>query len=164
MWHETGHRSEVTCIERSPKGSTFAVGYADGSVRLWDMVSKSVISTFNGHKRAITALAFDDTGARLASGSQDTDLILWDVIAEAGLFRCVMRTSRWERSLIYTQVEGSSRSDHKYSLPLQISLLDAIHILQRRSVAPYKLLKGYIRKALGLVYPALRANNRCSPG
>jgi U3 small nucleolar RNA-associated protein 12 len=99
MWHETGHRSEVTCIERSPKGSTFAVGYADGSVRLWDMVSKSVISTFNGHKRAITALAFDDTGARLASGSQDTDLILWDVIAEAGLFRCVMRTSRWVQRL-----------------------------------------------------------------
>ena len=94
MWHETGHRSEVTCIERSPKGSTFALGYADGSVRLWDMVSKSVIATFNGHKRAVTALAFDDTGARLASGSQDTDLILWDVIAEAGLFRCVIPTSR----------------------------------------------------------------------
>jgi len=92
MWHETGHRSEVTCIERSPKGGTFAVGYADGSVRLWDAVSKSVITTFNGHKRAVTALAFDDTGARLASGSQDTDLILWDVIGEVGLFRCVIIT------------------------------------------------------------------------
>jgi len=90
MWHETGHRAEVTCIERSPKGSTFAVGYADGSIRLWDVASNSVVSTFNGHKRAITALAFDDTGTRLASGSQDTDLILWDVIGEAGLFRFVI--------------------------------------------------------------------------
>ncbi len=77
-------------IERSPKGSTFAVGYADGSIRLWDVASNSVVSTFNGHKRAITALAFDDTGTRLASGSQDTDLILWDVIGEAGLFRFVI--------------------------------------------------------------------------
>ena len=94
MWHETGHRSEVTCIERSPKGGIFAVGCADGSIRLWDVASKSVIATFNGHKKAVTALAFDDTGARLASGSQDTDLILWDVVAEAGLFRCVILTSR----------------------------------------------------------------------
>ena len=89
MWHETGHRAEVTCIERSPKGGTFAVGYADGSIRLWDVASKSVVATFNGHKRAVTALAFDDAGTRLASGSQDTDLILWDVISEAGLFRFV---------------------------------------------------------------------------
>ncbi|TFY59804.1 hypothetical protein EVJ58_g5546 [Rhodofomes roseus] len=87
MWHETGHRAEVTCILRSPQKDTFAVGYADGSIRLWSASEKSVIATFNGHKKAITALAFDDAGARLASGSQDTDLILWDVVAEAGLFR-----------------------------------------------------------------------------
>ncbi|PCH41262.1 WD-repeat-containing protein [Wolfiporia cocos MD-104 SS10] len=87
MWHETGHRAEVTCILRSPQKDTFAVGYADGSIRLWSASASSVIATFNGHKKAITALAFDDAGVRLASGSQDTDLILWDVVGEAGLFR-----------------------------------------------------------------------------
>ncbi|KLO08525.1 WD-repeat-containing protein [Schizopora paradoxa] len=87
MWHETGHRAEVTCIERSPKGNAFAVGYADGSVRLWDPHTKIVIATFNGHKKAVTALAFDREGVRFASGSQDTDLIVWDVVGEAGLFR-----------------------------------------------------------------------------
>lgn len=89
MWHETGHRAEVTCIIRSPRKNTFAVGYADGSIRLWDSGSSSVISTFNGHKKSVTALAFDEDGTRLASGSQDTDLIVWDVVAEAGLFRYV---------------------------------------------------------------------------
>ncbi|KAL0949715.1 hypothetical protein HGRIS_009754 [Hohenbuehelia grisea] len=87
MWHETGHRAEVTCIQRSPSKDTFAVGYADGSIRLWNEPSGSVICTLNGHKKAITALAFDERGTRLASGSQDTDLIVWDVVAEAGLFR-----------------------------------------------------------------------------
>lgn len=87
MWHETGHRAEVTCIVRSPHKNTFAVGYADGSIRLWDASSGTVISTFNGHKKAVTSMAFDGAGARLASGSQDTDIILWDVVAEAGLFR-----------------------------------------------------------------------------
>ncbi|KAI0776016.1 WD-repeat-containing protein [Trametes elegans] len=87
MWHETGHRAEVTSILRSPQKDVFAVGYADGSIRLWSASSTSVIATFNGHKKAVTALAFDETGTRLASGSQDTDLILWDVVGESGLYR-----------------------------------------------------------------------------
>lgn len=87
MWHETGHRAEVTCILRSSQKDLFAVGYADGSVRLWSASAESVLTTFNGHKKAITALAFDERGNRLASGSQDTDIIIWDVVAEAGLFR-----------------------------------------------------------------------------
>ncbi|KAK7695479.1 hypothetical protein QCA50_000115 [Cerrena zonata] len=87
MWHESGHRAEVTCVARSPQKDTFAIGYADGSIRLWSASASSVIATFNGHKKSITTLTFDQAGARLASGSQDTDLILWDVVAEAGLFR-----------------------------------------------------------------------------
>ncbi|KAG2118849.1 WD-repeat-containing protein [Suillus discolor] len=87
MWHETGHRSEVTCMCRSPQENIFAVGYADGSVRLWNSAFVSVIATFNGHQKSVTALAFDAQGARLASGSQDTDIIMWDVVAEAGLYR-----------------------------------------------------------------------------
>ncbi|KAF8341630.1 uncharacterized protein EI90DRAFT_3279024 [Cantharellus anzutake] len=87
MWHETGHRSEVTCMLQSPRKNVFAIGYADGSIRLWDSSTSTVIVTLNGHKRSITALAFDGTGARLASGSQDTDLIIWDVLAETGLYR-----------------------------------------------------------------------------
>ncbi|TFK55785.1 WD40 repeat-like protein [Heliocybe sulcata] len=87
MWHETGHRAEVTCVQKSPRKDTFAVGYADGSIRLWDASSGTVTTTLNGHKKMVTALAFDKAGTRLASGSQDTDLIIWDIVAEAGLFR-----------------------------------------------------------------------------
>jgi U3 small nucleolar RNA-associated protein 12 len=87
MWHDTGHRAEVTCLIRSPQKNTFAVGYADGSIRLWDSSAGSVITIFNGHKKAVTALTFDNLGTKLASGSQDTDLIVWDVVAEAGIFR-----------------------------------------------------------------------------
>ncbi|KAF5317920.1 hypothetical protein D9611_014415 [Ephemerocybe angulata] len=59
-WHETGHRSEVTCILRSPQPNFFAVGYADGSIRLWDSTNETVVTVFNGHKKSVTALAFDD--------------------------------------------------------------------------------------------------------
>ncbi|KAG9015886.1 hypothetical protein FRB90_004307 [Tulasnella sp. 427] len=87
MWHETGHRAEVTCVLSSPKKNVYAIGYADGSLRLWDSTMGTVIVTFNGHKRAVTALAFDEQGSRIASASQDTDIILWDIEGETGLFR-----------------------------------------------------------------------------
>lgn len=77
-------------MAQSPRKDTFAVGYADGSVRLWSAETSTVIVAFNGHKKSVTALTFDDTGSRLASGSQDTELIIWDVLAETGLFRCVL--------------------------------------------------------------------------
>ncbi|KAK7049601.1 beta transducin [Paramarasmius palmivorus] len=100
MWHETGHRAEVTCILRSPKENIFAVGYADGSIRLWDASSGSVVTTFNGHKKSVTALAFNEQGTQLASGSQDTDLIVWDVVGEAGLYRRVFWMLRGHRDQV----------------------------------------------------------------
>jgi U3 small nucleolar RNA-associated protein 12 len=90
MWHDTGHRAEVTCLVRSPQKDSVAVGYADGSIRLWGPSTGSVIAVFNGHKKSVTALAFDETGTKLASGSQDTDLIVWDIVAEAGILRYVI--------------------------------------------------------------------------
>ncbi|SCV71583.1 BQ2448_3171 [Microbotryum intermedium] len=88
MWHETGLKALVTSIARSPVDwDQFAVGYADGSIRVWSAATTSVIVTLNGHKSAVSALAWDRDGARLVSGSKDTDVILWDVIAEVGLFR-----------------------------------------------------------------------------
>lgn len=89
MWHETKHRAEVTVIVQSPQKDHFAVGYADGSVRLWNASSGTVVTTFNGHTKSVTALAFDKAGAQLASGSQDTTIILWDIVGEVGLFRSV---------------------------------------------------------------------------
>ncbi|BGP26588.1 beta transducin [Rhodotorula toruloides] len=88
MWHETGLRALVTCLSRSPTDwDSFAVGYADGSVRIWNAKTQSVTVTFNGHKTGVTALAWDADGTRLASGARDTDVILWDVVGEVGLFR-----------------------------------------------------------------------------
>lgn len=77
----------MTCIVRSPNKTIFAVGYADGSIRLWDSETGTSAVVLNGHKKAVTAMCFDAIGHRLASGSQDTDVIVWDVVGETGLYR-----------------------------------------------------------------------------
>jgi U3 small nucleolar RNA-associated protein 12 len=82
----------VTSIATS-LSSLVAVGYADGSIRIWDLEKgnseKEVVceTTLNGHKGAVTILRFNNLGSMLASGSKDNDIILWDVVGESGLFR-----------------------------------------------------------------------------
>ncbi|KAI9224075.1 WD40-repeat-containing domain protein [Blastocladiella britannica] len=101
-WHDPDNTShEVSCITRAPNGKDYAVGYTDGSVRIWTMPApilhhQSVPSTiyvhepahwFQGHSGSVTALAFDASGTILASGSQDTNIVIWDVVAGAGTAR-----------------------------------------------------------------------------
>ncbi|PVH98195.1 F-box/WD repeat-containing protein pof1 [Periconia macrospinosa] len=87
-WREATCTEQVTTICRSDVDpDVFAVGYADGSIRVWDARTSTVVISFNGHKSAITTLAFDRSGVRLASGAKDTDIVIWDLVSEVGLFK-----------------------------------------------------------------------------
>ncbi|KAH7162860.1 WD40-repeat-containing domain protein [Dactylonectria estremocensis] len=87
-WRDERCTVPVTAIAQSKSDKdVFAVGYEDGSIRLWDSKIATVIVNFNGHKSAITKLCFDKSGVRLASGSKDTDIIVWDLVAEVGQFK-----------------------------------------------------------------------------
>ncbi|KAI9770247.1 MAG: hypothetical protein M1840_003404 [Geoglossum simile] len=87
-WRDRDCKAEVTTIVQSQADKDIvAVGYGDGSIRLWDSKISAVIVSFNGHRSAVTTLAFDEPGIRLASGSKDTDVIVWDLVGEVGLFR-----------------------------------------------------------------------------
>ncbi|CAG8503552.1 14003_t:CDS:10 [Acaulospora morrowiae] len=86
-WSDIDNKSEVTAITKSPNNCDYAVGYADGSIRIWNVEKSTNSLVFNGHRGAVTALTFDKSGTRLASGSKDTDIILWDIVGEVGLFR-----------------------------------------------------------------------------
>ena len=85
---ESKKKVEVSCISASPVASrVLAVGYSDGSVRLWDVGTREAEVTFTGHKTGVTCLAWDAAGLRLVSGSKDNTVIVWDVVAECGLAR-----------------------------------------------------------------------------
>ncbi|KAI0478827.1 WD domain-containing protein [Xylariaceae sp. FL0804] len=86
-WRDPKCLAQVTAVAQSKADrDVFAVGYDDGSIRLWDKYG-TVIVSFNGHRSAITTLAFDTSGVRLASGSRDTNAIVWDLVAEVGQFK-----------------------------------------------------------------------------
>lgn len=79
--------AECTYLEAHKDTDLLAVGYADGVIKVWDLMSKTVLLNFNGHKAAITLLQFDGTGTRLISGSKDSNIIVWDLVGEVGLYK-----------------------------------------------------------------------------
>ncbi|KAI9710301.1 MAG: hypothetical protein M1820_002795 [Bogoriella megaspora] len=87
-WRDNDCEAQVTAIARSRgQEDVFAVGYSDGSIRIWDAQTATILLNFNGHRSAITQLIFDATGSRLASGSRDTDIIIWNLVSEAAEFK-----------------------------------------------------------------------------
>ncbi|KAJ2782603.1 beta transducin [Coemansia javaensis] len=87
-WSDPDNRAEVTRIARSPRGRVYAVGYADGTIRLFEEGDGGAVKVvLSGHRGSVSALAFDATGTVLASGARDTDVIVWDVVGEVGLHR-----------------------------------------------------------------------------
>ncbi|EEH11168.1 WD domain-containing protein [Histoplasma capsulatum G186AR] len=108
-WRDSDCSAQVTAISQSKTDQDiFAVGYEDGSIRLWDSRLATVMISFNGHKTAITQLAFDGAGVRLASGSKDTDIIVWDLIAEVGIVKLRGHT---DQITSVNFLDGSSISD-----------------------------------------------------
>ncbi|EER43219.1 WD40 repeat-containing protein [Histoplasma capsulatum var. duboisii H88] len=108
-WRDSDCSAQVSAISQSKTDQDiFAVGYEDGSIRLWDSRLATVMISFNGHKTAITQLAFDGAGVRLASGSKDTDIIVWDLIAEVGIVKLRGHT---DQITSVNFLDGSSISD-----------------------------------------------------
>ncbi|EOD30527.1 hypothetical protein EMIHUDRAFT_78190, partial [Emiliania huxleyi CCMP1516] len=89
--------SETTALQLSPDGEAVAVGYSDGTVRLWPVAGREPLLeeervALSGHRSAVLCLAFAPDGSQLASGGADTLVVLWDVVAEAGV--CKLRGHR----------------------------------------------------------------------
>lgn len=84
----------MTHLRPSPDGFHIAVGYEDGSVRIFSLLNGESNVSFNGHKSAITVMHYDTLGARLVTGSKVRSKFmhmysdLWRLEAAGMLKRC----------------------------------------------------------------------------
>ena len=63
----------------NPEGTLLAVGYADGSIRLWDIETGAQLNRLQTDSEDISDLAFSPDGTLLASGGADGTVRLWGI-------------------------------------------------------------------------------------
>ncbi len=79
-----GHEGLVVFLSFNPQGTVLASSSADGSVRLWDVASRTEFAAFpHGHEAM--GLSFSPDGALLASGGTDGVVRIWDTASGAML-------------------------------------------------------------------------------
>eukprot|EP00898_Chlorokybus_atmophyticus_P008490 jgi/Chlat1/8642/Chrsp87S00661 len=132
--------AEVTAMTHAPAGTQVAIGYSDGTVRVWDTVKGSCDVVLTGHKKAVTALRYNASGAILASGGSDTRVVLWDVAGEQGLARLqghkdqitdlAFLHSDEDRSNSTRLISSSKDSQLKRHAALQVWDLNTYHCIQ----------------------------------
>jgi WD40 repeat protein len=110
---------DVNTIAFSPDGLRLATGSRDGSVRLWDVASRSPLSTLGSHTNQVRTVAFSPDGKWLASGSMDRTIRIWDAImaegphSERATTAILTAHTSWVNSLTFTRngkwlISGSS--------------------------------------------------------
>jgi eukaryotic-like serine/threonine-protein kinase len=67
----------VWSVSFDPTSQTVAMGVEDGSVRLWDLPSKSVKATIDAHRGIVWAAQFSSDGQFLATAGDDGRVKLW---------------------------------------------------------------------------------------
>jgi hypothetical protein len=92
----------------SPDGTTLASGGVDGSVRIWNARSGSLIHTLTGHTGEVRTLAFSTDGTTLASGagsvsgSRDYTVRIWDA-GDGSLIHTLTGHTIWVTSVAWSR-------------------------------------------------------------
>jgi WD40 repeat protein len=75
----------VLDVAFSPDGTQLASAGVDGTVRLWDVQTRSPRAVLRGHEDWVFRLAYSPDGRRLASASKDKTVRLWDTATHEAL-------------------------------------------------------------------------------
>lgn len=69
----------IRALDISPDGRSFAVGGADKSIHLFELLTGNPLKKLEGHNGWVRCLRFSSDGKSLASGSDEKAILLWDV-------------------------------------------------------------------------------------
>ncbi len=75
----TGHEGSLWAVDYSPDSLFVVTAGADGTARLWDVVTGKQVQEFAGHEDELVSVAFAPDGRTVLTGSFDQTARLWDI-------------------------------------------------------------------------------------
>ena len=99
--------SVVNILAFSHNGNLLAIGYVDGVIRLYDMLSGNLLNEFKGNA-GVRSLVFSQDGKMLASGSLNKTIMLW---------KRVSNPSQWVKQKELAKNLGIEKELHKLLTP-----------------------------------------------
>jgi WD40 repeat protein len=73
------HKGGVSALAVSHNQRFLMTGGVEGSVRVWDIKSRELVSHMKEHLDAVTSIKIFDDDAHALSGSKDRNIICWDL-------------------------------------------------------------------------------------
>lgn len=73
------HNQFIFTLDFSPDGTLLASGSDGGTIKLWNVTSRTLIRTLTEHTDDVRSVKFSPNGQMLASACDDTSIILWNV-------------------------------------------------------------------------------------
>ena len=77
----TGHRGNVNSVAISPDGLTLASGSSDDTIKVWDLATGKLESSFVAARSdSVNSLAISPDGKTIVSGSSDSTIKVWQAL------------------------------------------------------------------------------------
>ncbi|GMR34732.1 hypothetical protein PMAYCL1PPCAC_04927, partial [Pristionchus mayeri] len=82
-------KKSVTALKMDTAKRFLAIGYSDGSLRLYDRTAEdqSSFTSLIGHRSGVNAIAFSHDGLSVATGGKDSTVVLWDLVSGSGIVK-----------------------------------------------------------------------------
>jgi WD40 repeat protein len=73
-----GPNARLLSLAYHPEGRLLACGDGWGDIHIWDVATRTLVTTLSRHSGAITSLVYDGSGDVLVSSSADGRVFIWD--------------------------------------------------------------------------------------
>ncbi len=123
------HKGGVSALAVSHNQRFLMTGGVEGSVRVWDIKSRELVSHMKEHLDAVTSIKIFDDDAHALSGSKDRNIICWDLKHEKRVASLRQRMDPALHSAPYIS-NASSPMLHPYAVATLREILNGITCLE----------------------------------